>query len=146
VGGTIPCFRIAGSSFAKSANCTTVVAGTGAAGTLGSVSGMPAACVAAASNEVTGLLDPSLAAGATLPFAMSAPSIATSTVNSVTTGIQSLAASGCYCQNGAAIVPPAQGTYGMMGRDVFRDKPLRTGFLGDQDVEDQGTVQRAIPR
>ncbi len=36
-----------------------------------------------------------------------------------------LGALGCYVQNGTAIVPAAQGTYGNMGRNVLRAQPFR---------------------
>ena len=38
------------------------------------------------------------------------------------TGLQALGTYGCYMQGGAVIVPPAQGTFGTMGRDVLRGK------------------------
>jgi hypothetical protein len=38
------------------------------------------------------------------------------------TGIAQLNALGCYMQGNAVIVPPAQGTFGSMGRDVLRGK------------------------
>jgi hypothetical protein len=38
------------------------------------------------------------------------------------TGLAQLNTLGCYMQNGAVIVPPAQGTFGSMGRDVLRGK------------------------
>jgi hypothetical protein len=36
-----------------------------------------------------------------------------------------LAALGCYFQNGTAMVPAAQGTYGNMGRNVLRGRPFK---------------------
>jgi hypothetical protein len=41
----------------------------------------------------------------------------------VNTGTQELNLIGCYTEGNAAIVPPAQGTYGTMGRDVLRGLP-----------------------
>jgi len=56
-----------------------------------SVSNMPAACISAATNEATNPAVPG------------------------SSGLTSLANIGCYYENGTAIVPPAQGTYGTMG-------------------------------
>jgi hypothetical protein len=42
-----------------------------------------------------------------------------------TTGLQALASFGCYFQNGTAIAPAAQGTYGDMARDVLGGSPFR---------------------
>ena len=83
--GTIPCYGISGSTFAK--------AGTGCI-TVASAAAMPAACIAAATAEPS--FTTGLAAGA------------------VGTGLGQLAATGCYAANGSAIAPPAQGTYGSM--------------------------------
>lgn len=38
---------------------------------------------------------------------------------------QSLAAFGCYAQGKSAMIPPALGTFGTMGRNVFRDSGFR---------------------
>jgi hypothetical protein len=81
--GTVPCFGIAGSSFAKVADC---------------VAALPAACVAAAAAEPNG--------------------------PGGTTGTSSLDTLGCYMEGNSVIVPPAQGTYGSMGRDVLVDHPF----------------------
>ena len=61
---------------------------------------MPAACIAAATNEPS--FTTGLASGA------------------VGTGLGQLAAVGCYAVNGSAIVPPAEGTYGNMVPDSLR--------------------------
>ncbi len=54
------------------------------------------------------------------------------------TGIAALGNFGCYFQNGTAIVPSAQGTYGDMGRDVLRGTPFpRDRSLNNEDVEVQ---------
>ena len=42
------------------------------------------------------------------------------------TGLASLSSIGCYAMGSSAIVPPAQGTFGNMGRDELRAK----GFEG----------------
>jgi hypothetical protein len=77
----VPCYGVTGSTFASN-GCITVA----------SVSLMPAACVAAATDvpvnpDVTG---------------------------SGSTGLLQLARLGCFEQRGTAIVPPAQGTFGTM--------------------------------
>ena len=38
------------------------------------------------------------------------------------TGLKALANIGCYAQGNAAMVPPAQGTFGTMGRNVLRGR------------------------
>jgi hypothetical protein len=105
----LPCFGVPGSSFGKSP-CTTVAAGTGAAGSTTFVQNLPAPCIAAAASEET---NPNLPAG---------------TANA--TGLASLASFGCYEENGSAIVAPAQGTYGTMPRDDLRGKPVYEWDLG----------------
>lgn len=87
---TIPCFGITGSSFAGASNCTPVTA----------LANMPQPCIDAATAEVTN------------------PAVPASAANS--TGLKALASFGCYSQNGSAIVPPAQGTYGTMSRTALR--------------------------
>ena len=103
VEGSIPCYGVKGSSFDEFP-CATVA----------SVAAMPAACQTAASTEATGLLDSTLPVGATLPAAEGGG------INKVTTGLQALAAKGCYFENGTAMVPPAQGTFGTMSHNALR--------------------------
>ena len=99
--GLVPCWGVAGSKFGKTANCTTVTIPTGAvAGSTAFVTNMPTACQTAAAAEATG--------------------------PGGTTGTASLGSLGCYMQGGSVIVPPAQGTFGTMGRGVLRGAPLRT--------------------
>lgn len=104
--GTIPCFGVPGSTFAKQSNCVTVAAGP--SGT--PWANMPAACIAAAQGE---------------------PSFPGLTTANVTTNTQNgfplfqLASLGCYMVNGSAIVPPAQGTYGAMLPDAIKGAGLR---------------------
>jgi hypothetical protein len=43
-----------------------------------------------------------------------------------TTGLQSLANFGCYQKNSSVLVPPAVGTFGTTGRNVFRDSGFRS--------------------
>jgi len=96
--GTIPCYGVSGSAFGKSSTgCISVLAGTGANPVWAN---MPAACIAAATNEPS--FTTGLAAGAS------------------GTGLGQLAAVGCYLVGGSAIVPPAQGTYGNMVPDSLR--------------------------
>ncbi len=97
-GGTaapIPCYGVTGSKFAIP-GCTIV----------SSLSALPAECVTAAS------------AAATNPAVIAAG-------DPNATGLQALANLGCYFQNGSAIVPAAQGTYGNMGRNVLRGRPFK---------------------
>src|SRR5205807_1151255 len=86
----IPCFGVTNSSFAKSGACTVVA----------TVSSLPAQCVTAAS------------AAATNPAVIAAG-------DANATGLQALGNFGCYFQNGTAMAPAAQGTYGNMGRNVL---------------------------
>ncbi len=44
-----------------------------------------------------------------------------------TTGLQQLAAFGCYMSGNSVIVPPAQGTFGTMGKALFRGAPFQIG-------------------
>jgi hypothetical protein len=66
---------------------------------------MPPACVSAASSLPTN------------------PSVPSSDPKS--TGLKSLAALGCYISGNSVIVPPAQGTFGTMSRNMFRGGGLR---------------------
>jgi hypothetical protein len=72
------------------ATCTTVA----------SVDLMPKACVDAANSLPTNPIIPSS--------------------DSKSTGLKSLAALGCYMSGNSVIVPPAQGTFGNMGKGIFR--------------------------
>jgi hypothetical protein len=85
------------SSFSKTTNCISVAPG-----------GMPAACVNAAAGE------PNSPSNSGVP-----------TAGAANTALFQLYTLGCYYQNGSAIVPPAQGTYGTMGRDVLQGLPFR---------------------
>jgi Carboxypeptidase regulatory-like domain/TonB dependent receptor len=87
----VPCYGVTGSSFAK--------AGTGC-NVVSAVANLPQACIDTAGSEAT---NPAV--------------VAAGAANS--TGLAALASFGCYYQNGTAIVPPAQGTFGNMGRDVL---------------------------
>jgi len=104
----IPCFAVAGSKFATATGnpCTVVAAPTGAVkGTSAFVSNMPSQCIAAASAEPSN------------------PSVPANDANA--TGIAALGNLGCYFQNGTALVPAAQGTYGNMPRNTLRGSPFR---------------------
>jgi hypothetical protein len=91
-GASVPCWGVAGSSFAKQANCATVP----------SITNMPAVCQSAAAKE---------AVNTSLPV---------NTPNA--TGLQSLASIGCYTDGASAIIPPAQGTLGTMAPNALYDK------------------------
>ena len=93
--GTIPCYGVSGSKFAKSGTgCIVVPTGSSA------WSNLPAACISAAQAE------PSFTTGLTQGVAG--------------TGLAQLAAIGCYTANGAALVPPSQGLYGSMLPDAIK--------------------------
>ena len=66
---------------------------------------MPAPCISAAAAEPTNINATS--------------GVTPTTTNS--TGLWSLASFGCYYESGTAIVAPAQGTFGNMGRDALRN-------------------------
>jgi hypothetical protein len=118
----IPCYAVPGSAFAKSGTgCTLVGSGTGAVGTPSFVSNMPAQCIAsaeAASVSNGGLWNVS-----------SNPSVPVNQTqgasNGSYNGLAGLANLGCYFQNGTAITPAAQGTYGDMPRDALQGQPFR---------------------
>ena len=118
----IPCYAVPGSAFAKSGTgCTLVGSGTGALGTPSFVSNMPAQCIAsaeAASVSNGGLWNVS-----------SNPSVPVNQTqgasNGSYNGLAGLANLGCYFQNGTAITPAAQGTYGDMPRDALQGQPFR---------------------
>lgn len=93
---TIPCYTLTTGKFAKSANCIQV------AGTATDVN-FPTACINAANAEAPG---PAGVAN--------------------NTGVAQLIAIGCYAVGGSALVAPAQGTFGTMGRNELRAK----GFKG----------------
>jgi len=62
-----------------------------------------------------------------------------------TTVSLSLAEVGCYMVNGSAMLPPALGTYGNMQRNGLRARVSVLGMLRYKGLEDQRTVQRAVP-
>jgi hypothetical protein len=96
--GGFPCYGIAGSTFASATNCQPVT-----------VANLPAQCVSAASSEPVNANVPSALTTTGLPTG--APATAQNS------GLYNLYKYGCYMNNGSVIVPPAQGTYGNMGRD-----------------------------
>lgn len=105
----VPCYTLSTGQFAGPP-CTTVPAGTGAQGTASFVQNFPSACVSAATNEPT---NPTVLAGG---LAGSADY----------NGLAALADYGCYNVGNTVIVPPAQGTYGNMGRNILRwGQPFR---------------------
>jgi len=115
--GPLPCFGVAGSKFGKaSTGCTieTKVAGA-SLGTPSYVSNMPTACVAAATSESIsngGLWN--VSSNSNVPI-----------TDKDYNGLAALGNLGCYFENGSAIVPPAQGTFGNMRRNSLLDKPFR---------------------
>ena len=92
----IPCFGVAGSSFAKSGACTTVA----------NLAAMPQACQTAAAALPT---NPAVVAAA----------------DKNATGSLALTNFGCYMAGNSVIVPPAQGTVGNIGSNIFRGAGLR---------------------
>ena len=126
-GGTassIPCFGVPGSTFATNGACTIVAAGTSTKGTPAFVTNMPSQCVAAAeTNSVSngGLWNVSSNSSVPSPSNLLGSASADRAYNA----LASLGTFGCYYQNGTAIVPSAQGTYGDMGRDVLTGHTFR---------------------
>jgi hypothetical protein len=110
--GLIPCFGVAGSSFAKQTNCTTVAAGAAGSnvGTAAYVANMPAACIAGAEAEPNS------------PSSIAPLSMPTLAASNGYNGLAQLAQIGCYMVNGSAITAPAQGTLGNMYRNELRGK------------------------
>jgi hypothetical protein len=111
----IPCFGVPNSTFATSGACTIVAAGTSTKGTPSFVSNMPAQCLTAATTA-------SVSNGGL--WNVSSNSLVP-TSDRAYNGLAALGSFGCYFQNGSAIVPAAQGTYGAMGRNVLTDHPFR---------------------
>jgi hypothetical protein len=106
----IPCYGITGSSFGKVSSCTIVAIPSGATTAAQRVTNMPAACITAASS---------------LPTNPDVP-----TTDSRATGLGALASLGCYlAPGGAVIVPPAQGTFGNMGRYMLYGQGIRVWDL-----------------
>jgi hypothetical protein len=86
--------------------------------TVGGISTVPCFGVAGSSFDIPNCTTvPSLAA---MPAACLTAAAAEQTGPGGTTGTQSLANFGCYMQGASVIVPPAQGTFGTMGRGVLR--------------------------
>jgi hypothetical protein len=99
----VPCYGITGSKFASS-GCIPVNTPAGAAaGTQALVANMPPACITEAGSEAT---NPTVVAGGVAG-------------SKDFNGLAALADYGCYYENGTAIVPPAQGTFGNMGRNIL---------------------------
>jgi hypothetical protein len=99
----VPCFGITGSKFGKDGACTTVLIPSGAVTAAAMVANMPAACVSAAAGTASN------------------PAITQSTdITKHTTALASLADIGCYVAGSSVITPPAQGTFGNMGKGIFR--------------------------
>ena len=90
---TIPCFGLSTSKLFGGSPCTVVQPGPGGPT---DISNFPSACQAGAASEPNG--------------------------PGGTTGVQQLAAIGCYAVGSSAIVPPAQGTFGTMSLNELRGK------------------------
>jgi hypothetical protein len=118
----IPCFGVPGSSFAKTGTgCTIVAAGSGTVGTPGFVSNMPSQCLASATANSTsngGLFNVSSNSAGPVNTTQGA-------ANGSYNALAALANFGCYFQNGTALAPAAQGTYGNMARNVLRGQPFK---------------------
>lgn len=89
---------------------------SGACTVVGSVNLMPQACFNAAST-----LPVNLAVGQT--------------------GLQQLTALGCYMSGNSVIVPPAQGTFGTMGKALFRGAPF---LIGDVSLRKHFRIRERI--
>ena len=110
----VPCYGITGSSY-DSAGCTEVAIPSGATTDLEKVANLPAACIAGALAQVDGPATvKGLVGGATADVTV--PN---------RTGLSQLARLGCFEQRGAAIVPPAQGTFGTMSPGAVRGGTFR---------------------
>jgi hypothetical protein len=105
---------VSGSKFAQSGACTIV----------SSVSAMPQLCQTTALNEATN------------------PNVPIGTKNA--TGIGALTNLGCYFSGSSAIVPPAQGTFGDMARNLLRAKPFKewdASLTKDTKINERFTAQ-----
>ncbi len=58
-----------------------------------------------------------------------------------TTGLDQLKALGCYVSGTSAIVPPAQGTFGNMGKGIFRGAPFQ---IGDVSIRKRTKITERI--
>jgi len=122
--GTLPCYGVAGSKFASAGACTIVPLPSGATASSPAatkVANLPQACVNAASGLPT---NPSVPAN-----------------DPDATGLAALANYGCYMVNGSVIVPPAQGTYGNMARNVLRGQTLR---IWDLSLSKNWTIRERL--
>lgn len=118
--GTLTCYGITGSAFAKAGTgCITVAAGSGNVGTPTFDSNLPAACLAGAAAD-------SISNGGQWNIANNSlvPATASSSISSSIgyNGYAQLAKLGCYVANGSAMTPPAQGTVGNMYASELRGK------------------------
>jgi hypothetical protein len=104
--GGFPCYGIPGSTFGKTSNCTATTT-------------LPAACISAAANEP---VNPNLNLG-TAVSTMGLPTGATA--QAPDSGLYNLEKYGCYQLDNAVMVPPAQGTYGNMARNMIFGIPQR---------------------
>jgi hypothetical protein len=57
-----------------------------------------------------------------------------------------LATAGCYVKGKSVMVPPKAGTFGTMGRNIFRDSGFKNvDFSVFKELRVQGAVQRPVP-
>jgi len=99
----VPCFGIANSPFGKDPACTSV--GSASNTSAQNLALMPKACIDAANSLPTN------------------PTILSTDARS--TGLKSMGTLGCYMAGNSVIVPPAQGTFGNMGKGIFRSSAYR---------------------
>lgn len=113
--GTISCYGISTSKLVTASGSPCI--------TVASASAFPAACIAGATGE---------------------PSFPGAAAGSIGTGLGQLSSIGCYSVNGSAIVPPAQGTFGLMGFDELRAKGerlLNLSLTKDWKIKERLTAQ-----
>jgi hypothetical protein len=108
--GYIPCWGVAGSSFAKATVTKNGVPGFACTNVGASVTAMPQACY---NNALTLPTNPN-ATGANA------------------TGTGALTSFGCYMMGNSVIIPPAQGTFGNMERYALRAHPFRVWDMSVQ--------------
>jgi hypothetical protein len=108
-GGGYPCYGFLGSTFAKTATSNCAAA-------------LPQACITAATNEPTNANLSSTPTLTGLPTGVNTVSASGFAPNS---GLYNLYKYGCYMMDNAVMVPPAQGTYGNMTKNMIFGIPQR---------------------
>jgi hypothetical protein len=113
--GTIPCYGLSTSKLVTASGSPCTTVAAGA--------DFPAACITAATNE---------------------PSYPGAAAGTIGTGLGQLNNIGCYSFNGSAIVPPSQGTFGLMGFDELRargERVLNLSLTKDFKIKERLTAQ-----